>query len=330
MSIWLVVLLFALGIVLIVKGGDFFVDASIWMAEVSGLPHFLIGATVVSIATTLPELIVSLMAANQGKVDMAAGNAIGSVTANVAMILGISIVCIPAITKRGIMAVRMILMVAAISLLWFYSRGGELSIGASFLLLLMFVIFMTENIRSGARTKKQKKIEKEKEHRKIDKKEIIVNVCKFILGAVGIVWGADLLVDNGSLIANAIGEAANVDPLVMEGIVSVTIIAIGTSLPELVTTITAIRKKQSALSIGNIIGANVIDLTIILPLCAVVSGKPLPVSNTMITLDMPMCFLACLIVVIPALITEKISRWQGVTLLTLYVGYLVYMVQSLL
>ena len=328
MSIWLVVLLFALGIVLIVKGGDFFVDASIWMAEVSGLPHFLIGATVVSIATTLPELIVSLMAANQGKVDMAAGNAIGSVTANVAMILGISIVCIPAITKRGIMAVRMILMVAAISLLWFYSRGGELSIGASFLLILMFVIFMTENIRSGARTKKQKS--NEKKHIRPNKKEIMVNAAKFIFGAAGIVWGADLLVDNGSLIANAIGAAADVDPLVMEGIVSVTIIAIGTSLPELVTTITAIRKKQSALSIGNIIGANVIDLTIILPLCAVISGKPLPVSRTMITLDMPMCFLACLIVVIPALITEKINRWQGVTLLTLYVGYLVYMVQSLL
>lgn len=327
MNIWLVVLLFVLGIVLIVKGGDLFVDAAIWMAEVSGLPHFLIGATVVSIATTLPELIVSLMAASQGKVDMAAGNAIGSVTANIAMILGISIVCIPAIIKRANMAMRMILMLVSISVLWIYSRSGELSIGASLLLLLLFVIFMTENIRSGARTRKKKDKTK---RRKTNRKEIFINIAKFIFGAAGIVWGADLLVDNGSLIANAIGVAADVDPLVMEGIVSVTIIAIGTSLPELVTTITAIRKKQSDLSIGNIIGANVIDLTIILPLCALVSGKALPVSNSMITLDMPMCMLTCTIVVIPALITEKIARWQGVTLLTLYVGYLAYMAQSLL
>jgi cation:H+ antiporter len=326
MNIWLVVLLFVLGIALIVKGGDLFVDAAIWMAEVSGLPHFLIGATVVSIATTLPELIVSLMAASQGKVDMAAGNAIGSVTANIAMILGISIVCIPAIVKRANMAMRMILMLVSISVLWIYSRSGELSIGASLLLLLMFIIFMTENIRSGAKTRKKKDKTK---RRKTNRKEILINIAKFIFGA-GIVWGADLLVDNGSLIANAIGAAADVDPHVMEGIVSVTIIAIGTSLPELVTTITAIRKKQSDLSIGNIIGANVIDLTIILPLCALISGKALPVSNSMITLDMPMCMLACAIVVIPALITEKIARWQGVTLLTLYVGYLVYMVQSLL
>lgn len=327
MATWLVVLLFVLGIVLIVKGGDFFVDAAIWMAEVSGLPHFLIGATVVSIATTLPELIVSLLAANQGKVDMAAGNAIGSVTANIAMILGLSVVCIPAVVKRTKMAVRMVLMLVSISVLWIYSRSGELTIGASLLLLLLFVIFMTENIRSGARTRKKKDKTK---RRKTNRKEILINIGKFIFGAAGIVWGADLLVNNGSLIANAIGAAADVDPLVMEGIVSVTIIAIGTSLPELVTTITAIRKKQSDLSIGNIIGANVIDLTIILPLCALVSGKALPVSNAMITLDMPMCMLACAIVVIPALVTEKIARWQGVTLLTLYIGYLVYMVQSLI
>lgn len=327
LSLWLVVLLFIVGIVLIVKGGDLFVDAAIWMAEVSGLPHFLIGATVVSLATTLPELIVSLMAASQGKVDMAAGNAIGSVTANVALILGISVVCIPAIVKRANMAVRMILMLVAISLLLIYSRAGFLSIGASWLLILMFVIFMVENIRSGAKTRNKKEKHKRK---KTNKKEVFINIAKFILGTAGIVLGADLLVEHGSHIANAIGMAADIDPIVMEGIVSVTVIAIGTSLPELVTTITAIRKNQSDLSIGNIIGANVIDLTIILPLCAIVSGKALPVSEAMISLDMPMCLIACLVVVIPALITQKISRWQGITLLTLYVSYLVYMTASLL
>jgi cation:H+ antiporter len=186
---------------------------------------------------------------------------------------------------------------------------------------------MYENIHS---TKKCINCVENEERERPTAKVVWINLAKFLVGTIGIVWGADLLVDNGSLIANAIGVAADIDPLVMEGIVSVTIIAIGTSLPELVTTITAIRKKQSALSIGNIIGANIIDLTIILPLCAIVSGKALPVSRSMITLDMPMCFLACLVVVIPALITQKIQRWQGIMLLVLYVGYLVYMVQSLL
>jgi len=327
MAIGLIIVLFIIGILLIIKGGDLFVDAAVWMAEVSGIPHFLIGATVVSVATTLPELIVSLIAASQGKVDMAAGNAVGSVTANVAMILGISVVCIPAVTKRANMAVKMLLMVGAIGLLLFFSLSGELSIFASVLLLLLFGIYMYENIHS---TKKCINCVTDETKKRPTPKVVWINLTKFVFGTVGIVVGADLLVDNGSLIANAIGVAANVDPIVMEGIVSVTIIAIGTSLPELVTTITAIRKKQSALSIGNIIGANVIDLTIILPLCAIISGKALPVSNNMISLDMPMCLLACVIVVIPALITEKIRRWQGIMLLLLYVGYLVYMVQSLL
>lgn len=327
MPIWLVAVLFIIGIILIVKGGDLFVDAAIWMAEVSGLPHFLIGATVVSIATTLPELIVSLIAASQGKVDMAAGNAIGSVTANVAMILGISVLCIPAIVQRANMGIKMVLMIVAIGLLWFFSRSGELSIGASVLLLVLFAFFMFENIRTGQKSMcENKNFEREKPTKKV----VLVNVIKFVFGTVGIVWGADLLVTNGSLIANAIGEAAEIDPVVMEGIVSVTIIAIGTSLPELVTTITAIRKKQSSLSIGNIIGANVIDLTVILPLCAIVSGKALPVSKAMISLDMPICLLACAIVVIPGLIMQKLKRWQGIILLLLYIGYLVYMVQSLI
>lgn len=327
MSTWQIVLLLILGIVLILKGGDLFVDAAVWMAEVSGIPQFLIGATIVSIATTLPEIIVSFIAAGQGKVEMAAGNAVGSVTVNVAIILGISVVCIPAVAKKANMALKMILMLTAIAFLWFFSRSGELTIAASIILILIFLIYMYENIYS---TKKCIDGNKNEKRTPPTKKIILINIIKFIFGTIGIVWGADLLVDNGSLIANAIGAAANVDPKVMEGIVSVTIIAIGTSLPELVTTITAIRKKQSALSIGNIIGANIIDLTIILPLCAIVSGKALPVSKAMITLDMPMCLLVCSLVVIPALITEKIRRWQGITLMLLYIAYLVYMLQSFL
>ena len=101
-----------------------------------------------------------------------------------------------------------------------------------------------------------------------------------------------------------------------------TIIAVGTSLPELVTTVTAIVKKQSALSVGNILGANIMDLTMIMPLCALVSGKALPISPASARLDLPACLLVGLVAVVPALLREKFSRWQGLLLLAIYGGYL--------
>ncbi len=308
---WIVGLLI-IGIILIVKGGDFFVDAASWIAKVSGIPNFIIGATIVSIATTLPELLVSLLAAQKGSVDMAAGNAVGSVTANVALIMGISVICLPGLAKRSQIAFKAVLMIAAVSVLLIFSFNGELSILESIIILCMFAVFIAENVGSA---KKEAIQNSEKNIRvKPTGKEIIVNILKFIFGTVGIVLGADLLVDNGSALAILAG--------IPEGVVGVTLVAVGTSLPELVTTITAISKKQSSLSVGNIIGANIIDLTVILPLCAVVSGKPLPVSIQMTNVDMPVCLIVCLLATIPALITQKFHRWQGAVLLVCYAVYM--------
>ena len=143
---------------------------------------------------------------------------------------------------------------------------------------------------------------------------MITNLIKFAVGAVGIVWGADLLVDNGSALAAMIG--------IPERVIGVTIIAVGTSLPELITTITAIIKKQSSLSVGNILGANIIDLTLILPLSSFVSGKALPIAETSARLDLPACLVVGCIAVIPAMILQKFQKWQGILLLAAYAGYL--------
>ena len=148
-----------------------------------------------------------------------------------------------------------------------------------------------------------------------DRRTVLVNGAKFVVGAVGIVVGAQLLVDNGSALARLAG--------VSERIIGVTIIAVGTSLPELVTTVTAIVKKQSALSVGNIIGANVIDLTLILPLCALVSGQALPIASSSALVDLPACLLVALIAVVPPLVKGRLYRWQGVLLLAVYALYLV-------
>ena len=131
---------------------------------------------------------------------------------------------------------------------------------------------------------------------------------------VGIVWGADILVDKGSALAAQIG--------IPEGIIGVTVIAVGTSLPELVTTLTAIAKKQSDLSVGNIIGANIIDLTMILPINMIAYGSNLPFSAQASRLDLPACLLVGLIATVPALIAGKFRRWQGVVLLAVYFVYI--------
>ena len=156
----------AVGIVLIVKGGDVFVDAATWIAEVSGIPKLIVGATVVSMATTLPELLVSAMAANEGKVDMAIGNAIGSVTANLGLIMAIGIICIPAAIKRKDYMLKSLLMLGAaviIVVVGSFAKAGKVDgIGTltSILLIVIFVIAMTDNIRAAVKAVKGGKEEK--------------------------------------------------------------------------------------------------------------------------------------------------------------------------
>lgn len=312
-----VVIMFVLGLFFIVKGGDIFVDAATWIAEATGIPKFVIGATVVSFATTLPELLVSAIAATKGQNDMAVGNAVGSVTANVGLIMSISVLCMPALVKRKEVAFKGALMILAVAGLCVFSNNLSLSLWQSIILMAIFVVFMIENIITG----KASIIDEDGDGKPdVNGKELLKNIFKFIVGALGIVVGADLLVDDGTIIARQLG--------VSEAIIGVTIIAVGTSLPELVTTITAIVKKQSDLSIGNIIGANIIDLTMILPICAFLSGGVLPVGKQSAFLDMPVCLLVICIAIIPTLIFKKLSRWQGALMVCIYIGYIAVLVTN--
>ncbi len=324
MEILIAVVLLAVGIVLIVKGGDFFVDAASWFAEVSGIPKLIVGATVVSFATTLPELLVSAFAAFEARstgelrlVDMAIGNAVGSVTANLGLIFAIALIAMPTVIRRKDYLLKMLLMLGAATAVVVFSLLFEgVGLVNSIILLVIFAVAMFDNIRTAVVTVKADKAAGiNDERRKPTKTLVAINVGKFILGAAGIVFGADLLVDNASALASLCG--------VSDRVISVTIVAIGTSLPELVTTLTAIVKKQASLSAGNIIGANIIDLTLILPVCAVISGGTLPVVGTVGVLDMPACLLIGAVACIPTIITKRFSRWQGILLLGLYLAYMV-------
>lgn len=313
MELATVIFLFLVGIVFIVKGGDFFVDAASWIAEVSGIPKLIVGATIVSLATTLPEMLVSVMAAAKGSVDMAIGNAVGSVTANIGLIMAISLICMPGVIKRADYLMKSVLMLAASVLIVLSGIAGEMGTAITVGMVAIFCFFLWENVSSALRSMKNGGDAQER--RKVNgRKEIAVNLVKFVVGAVGIVWGADLLVDNGSALAAMVG--------VPERVIGVTIIAVGTSLPELVTTVTAIVKKQSSLSVGNILGANIIDLTLILPLSSLVSGKALPIAATSARYDLPACLLVGCIALIPAMVFQKFQKWQGLLLLGVYAVYL--------
>jgi len=314
MELALTIFLFLVGVVFIIKGGDFFVDAAAWMAEVSGIPKLIVGATIVSLATTLPEMLVSVMAAAKGMVDMAVGNAVGSVTANIGLIMAISLLCMPGIIKRADYLMKSILMLAAAGIIVAAGVSGQISMSFSVVLLFIFCVFIWENVSSAVSSVKAGgESGKRRSWKDVPRKELMTNLVKFVVGTVGIVWGADLLVDNGSELARVIG--------ISERIIGVTVIAVGTSLPELITTVSAIVKKQSSLSLGNILGANIIDLTLILPLSSLVAGKAIPISPSSANLDLPACLLVGCVALIPAMISEKFHRWQGFLLLAIYGGY---------
>ena len=313
MDLFISCFLFAVGIVLVIKGGDIFVDAASWIAKALHIPTFIIGATIVSLATTLPEMIVSVIAAMDGKVDMAIGNAVGSVTANTGMIMAVAMLAMNIVCARKQYFIQCLMLILTAAVLTVSCLGGSLHWVGSIVLAIIFLAFMVQNVRSA----KMQPAETEKSE-PIEKKQLALKIFLFVLGAAAIVAGSQLMVNYGGDIAMRLG--------VPERIISLTLIAIGTSLPELVTTITAIVKKESALSVGNIIGANIIDLSLILPVCSIVAGKQLPVSVQSSIIDIPVCLVFVLMGMVPIIFRQKTSKLQGILLLGCYIAYLIMVI----
>lgn len=318
MSVWVTVLLFLVGLVLIVKGGDWFLDGAVWIAEATGVPRFIIGATIVSLATTLPELTVSITGVLEGEVDLAVGNAVGSVTANLGLILGISVLCIPSAVSRRQFSLKAILMVVGAALLMVLCRGGVLPFLPSLLLFVVFSLYLGNNIVDAKSSMRGSRNDRP-ERRTTSYRQMVMKLGMFAIGIAAIVIGSRLLIKYGSELALLLG--------VPSSIIGVTMVAIGTSLPELVTTLTAIAKKEASMSVGNIIGANVIDLTMILPICSAVSSGRLTIGSQTTALDLPACLILCCVAVLPPLVKGKFYRWQGVVMLVLYAVYVVMLVR---
>ncbi len=314
MNIFWAISIFVIGIIMLIFCGDWFVGAASWIARAIKIPPFIVGATIVSFATTLPEMIVSLIASVQGKNDMAIGNAVGSVSANTGLIMAIAFVFMTVCTPRKDYWKQITLLLLASAILWVGCLTGTLSLWASIVLMAIFVVAMVCNIMDARRNTTPETVSAPLV---ITKKDTAKNIVLFIVGAVGIVVGSNLLINGGSTNAESLG--------IPERIIGITMVAIGTSLPELVTTLTAIRKKEASLSVGNIIGANIIDLSLILPICSFVSGEAFTVSTQCLHFDFPACLLICVVALMPLLFKQRASKWQGVLLLT---GYLTYLIIS--
>ncbi len=300
--------LFALGLFIMVKGGDLFVDAARWISEITGVPKIIIGATIVSLATTLPELMVSVLATLQGSVGITTGNAIGSVTANMGVGLAIPIVTIAGTVDYKSFRVKSLAMLLAALLLLVLTIDGAIGIADGLVLLSCLIVFMLYNLKSG-------RMHLSQSYTKAKTSEIVINIAYFITGAGAIVIGADLLVDKGIVIARYLG--------ISEMVIGITVIAIGTALPELATAVTATVKKEHGLSIGNIIGANVIDICLILPVCSAISLGKLAIPKAVTYFDIPITLLLMSIAVIPTLIKKRFYPLQGVFLMLSYIGYIV-------
>lgn len=318
--IWLIV-----GFVLLIKGGDWFVDGATGIARRLHLPELLIGATVVSIGTTLPEVMVSAGAAAQGSGSIAYGNAIGSIICNTALIAALTIAIKPSGAERKslILPVAFFFGSAIIYSIAAYIFG-RFSLTIGLILLAIFIAFMISTVlrmKNSASSLETVEHNEENVPEKESKGGLIKDIFLLVLGAAVIAVGADLLVDNAIIIAEKFG--------VPEKVIGLTIVALGTSLPEFVTAITALIKGHSSLSLGNIIGANLFNLVLVSGVAVTINPFDVPVSSTLfginssLVLDLPVMLCVMLILTIPTLIKQKLSRWQGISLLLIYSAFVV-------
>ena len=305
------VLLFIVGLLFLIKGGDWFVDGASALARRFHLPELLIGATVVSIGTTLPEVMVSTMSALSGHGEIAYGNAIGSVICNAALIAAITIAVRPGKVDPKTLKIPVLFFFAAAAVYCVAAYGfGKFTRPMGLIMLAMFVAYMAANVIQ------MKNVPAEQHDDEEEAMPLPKMLVLLVAGAVLIAVGANLLVDNGTLIAQALG--------VPESVIALTFVALGTSLPELVTAITSLIKGHSDLSLGNVVGANVFNLVLVSGVSITLAPFTVPQSatifgmNSSLVLELTVMLAVMVLLTVPALLKGKLSRAQGVALLVIY------------
>lgn len=309
------IILFVIGFILITKGADIFINCTVEIGKKTHVSELVLGATIVSFATTLPELTVSLCASINNQTTMSLGNAVGSIICNTGLILGLVAFISPFKVDRKMFLSKSTLLLISILGLVIVGIDGTVNEKDSIVLLIILAIFMYTNYKSVTSEKVSKRSAvnlQEKKNTDTKVGELLKIICLFLLGLVMMVAGSKLLVDNGSKLAEFIG--------IPQGIISLTIIALGTSLPELVSSLTAIRKKHHAISVGNVLGANILNITSVIALSSIPNDIPILSQN--VNIDYPFMIALILVLILPTIKKNKLYRFQGLMLLLLYGAYI--------
>lgn len=308
----IIVLLFLLGFILITKGADIFINYTVIIGKKTNISELILGATIVSFATTLPELTVSLFASIDGHTTMSLGNAIGSIICNTGLVLGLVSFISPFKVDKNMFMSRSIILLVSIIMLIVLGIDGNIDKRDGFILLIVLAIYMYTNYKGVSNeNKKNKMISNSKERTSLF--EGLKIIIFFIVGLVMMVIGSKLLVDNGVEIAKFIG--------IPQGVISLTVIALGTSLPELVSSITAIRKNHHAISVGNVLGANILNIVSVVSISSI--PNTIPILSQTIKVDLPFMILLLLVLILPTLKNNKLYRYQGLSLLVIYFTYII-------
>ena len=322
MSIGLTIVLIIIGFTLLIKGADVLVDGSSNIAKRFHIPEIIIGLTIVSIGTSLPELMVSLKSAVNGHSDISIGNVIGSNICNLLLILGLSSTISSIKFKKETRLIEIpICLVLTIIFGILCNTNNEISRLESILLIILFIMFIAHTIVMGKKGEKFDKEDEEIIEDKEDKKEISIfkNIIFIFLGIIGLKIGGDLVVDNSIIIAEFFS--------ISEQIISLTIVAIGTSLPELVTSVVAAIKGNSDISIGNILGSNIFNMALIMGISALIN----PITyNLVYNFEIGILIVASIVLslfpVIPP--KNKMSRMNGIIYLIMYVVYTIILLKK--
>ena len=300
----MVYLLLLVGVFLLLIGGDFLVKSAASLAKKLNISPFLIGVTVVSFGTSAPELIVSLKAAFNGSSGIAIGNVIGSNIANLALVLGITVLIRPIVLDPKKLRFSWFAMLVASLMFLGFSIDGILDRVDGLFLISGLILFLILSIRKRDDSFVEEELEK-------TLKTNLIPVY-FIFGAAGIYYGSELLVDSAITIAKSFG--------ISEFIIGVSVVALGTSLPELVTSIIAIIKGQSSISVGNLIGSNVFNIFAVLGITSAVN--PLKADSFLIAIDLPIMLGVTLLTGLFLLVSKKLGRIEGLLLITIYIMYI--------
>ena len=291
------------GFVLLVKGADWFVDGAAGIAEKFGIPHLVVGLTIVAMGTSAPEAAVSITSAVKGSADLAVGNVLGSNIMNVALILGLSALLAPVAVQKSTIRIELPFMILISGIFLLLGWDEVITLVDGIILCVLFIVYLAYLFVMA----KKNAIDDEPEEDKPVWKLLLL----IVVGAAGIVGGAELAVKSASEIATIFG--------VSERIIGLTIVALGTSLPELVTSVTAARKGETDLAIGNIVGSNIFNVLFVIGLTALITNVPFAAAfrfDSIVGIGVAALLWVCCIK------DRTLKRWGGALLLLAEGGYI--------